>query len=206
MFIFRYREIISKLLYNKSSIVFAIIIIIEAAWIKSLYSQSFYLDRYGFCREIQSAGATAKVFHCQLKNGSSYAVKRFRRKRKGITQEDYISSIRNEIDISARLDNKRIIPILDFFSERGIFYSVMPYIPTTLFDRCMGNGVPLIEEEESCIFRQIVDAVAYIHDQGVAHLDLKLNNILLENNTDVKLIDFGYSRRFYRDESSLVKG
>ena len=43
------------------------------------------------------------------------------------------------------------------------------------------------------IFRQLVDAVAYIHTKNVVHRDLKLDNILVDDKNTVKLIDFGFS-------------
>src|SRR5690242_15479441 len=46
----------------------------------------------------------------------------------------------------------------------------------------------------SRFFKQIVDAVAFMHNRGVIHRDLKLSNILLNREeTDVKIIDFGNS-------------
>jgi maternal embryonic leucine zipper kinase len=47
------------------------------------------------------------------------------------------------------------------------------------------------EEEARIFFRQIVSAVAYIHNQGYAHRDLKPENLLLDEEQNLKLIDFG---------------
>jgi serine/threonine protein kinase len=44
---------------------------------------------------------------------------------------------------------------------------------------------------------QIVAATSYCHEQGVAHRDLKLDNILLDNNGIVKLADFGTAELFF---------
>jgi serine/threonine protein kinase len=51
-----------------------------------------------------------------------------------------------------------------------------------------------LSETESCrIFAQIVTGVSYLHDQGIIHRDLKLENILLDKNRNIKIIDFGFS-------------
>jgi serine/threonine protein kinase len=49
--------------------------------------------------------------------------------------------------------------------------------------------------EEDCkkIFRQLVDAVSYCHRHGIAHLDIKVDNFLVDSNLNVKLLDFGLS-------------
>ncbi|OQE41158.1 hypothetical protein PENCOP_c005G00995 [Penicillium coprophilum] len=164
------------------------------------------LAQYGAIQRIQASGATATVYYYQLPNGTSYAVKQFRGKRKGVSEEAYIASVHNEIAIAARLHHPQLLKILDCFLENGTWYTVMPYVPTTLFDRGMGNGTVLTRDEVDCIFRQIVDGVAYSHDQGVAHLDIKLNNILLENETDVRIIDFGQSQFFDNAKEARVQG
>ena len=49
----------------------------------------------------------------------------------------------------------------------------------------------LSESEARSFFRQIVSAVAYLHDRGYAHRDLKPENVLFDKDQVVKLIDFG---------------
>ena len=51
----------------------------------------------------------------------------------------------------------------------------------------------LSEEESKVIFKQIVDGVAYMHDKNIIHRDLKLENVLINNDKVIKIIDFGFS-------------
>ncbi|XP_063770713.1 maternal embryonic leucine zipper kinase isoform X2 [Pseudophryne corroboree] len=59
-----------------------------------------------------------------------------------------------------------------------------------LFDYIIAKD-RLTEDEARVFFRQIVSAVAYIHSQGYAHRDLKPENLLIDENHNLKLIDFG---------------
>jgi MAP/microtubule affinity-regulating kinase len=67
--------------------------------------------------------------------------------------------------------------------------------PTCLNTFMRGRPFKRINEDEAkVIFRQIVDAIAYIHQFNILHRDMKLENVLIDYATrKVKLIDFGYS-------------
>uniref|UniRef100_W5K337 non-specific serine/threonine protein kinase n=1 Tax=Astyanax mexicanus TaxID=7994 RepID=W5K337_ASTMX len=56
----------------------------------------------------------------------------------------------------------------------------------------------LTEEEARYFFRQITSAVLYCHTNGVVHRDLKLENILLDQDLNVKLADFGLSNQYQK--------
>lgn len=56
------------------------------------------------------------------------------------------------------------------------------------------------EAEAAPIFRQIVSAVSYMHSLAIVHRDLKLDNVLIDENNEVKLIDFGFSSGCAADE------
>ncbi|TRM59014.1 hypothetical protein BD626DRAFT_573039 [Schizophyllum amplum] len=66
-----------------------------------------------------------------------------------------------------------------------------------LFDYLAEKG-RLEESEARIIFGQLCLAVAYLHDKGIVHRDLKLENVLLDERCRVKLGDFGFTREFER--------
>ncbi|KAK7436709.1 hypothetical protein VKT23_018963 [Stygiomarasmius scandens] len=66
-----------------------------------------------------------------------------------------------------------------------------------LFDYLVEKG-RLSETETKFIFGQLCLAVAYLHDKGIVHRDLKLENVLLDEHCRVKLGDFGFTREFER--------
>ncbi|EKM53311.1 uncharacterized protein PHACADRAFT_147744 [Phanerochaete carnosa HHB-10118-sp] len=66
-----------------------------------------------------------------------------------------------------------------------------------LFDYLAEKG-RLSEDETRMVFGQLCLAVAYIHEKGIIHRDLKLENVLLDEHCRVKLGDFGFTREFDR--------
>lgn len=64
-----------------------------------------------------------------------------------------------------------------------------------LFDYLAEKG-RLSEDEARIIFGQLCLAVAYLHDKGIVHRDLKLENVLLDERCRVKLGDFGFTREY----------
>ncbi|KAI9022009.1 kinase-like domain-containing protein, partial [Hyaloraphidium curvatum] len=66
------------------------------------------------------------------------------------------------------------------------------------------SGYGLGEDEARRMFRQLVGAVAYLHKRSIAHRDLKLDNLLLDKDMNVKLIDFGMAT-FFDPEKPLTE-
>ncbi|EGR28760.1 protein kinase domain protein [Ichthyophthirius multifiliis] len=55
------------------------------------------------------------------------------------------------------------------------------------------KNIKILEGEAKRIYKQIIQALDYLHQNKIAHRDIKLDNILLDKNNNVKLIDFGFS-------------
>ncbi|KAJ5722264.1 hypothetical protein N7488_000299 [Penicillium malachiteum] len=182
-----------------------IIISICFGYLRHFLSEPSGLRRYGSIQGIQATGATATVFHYQLPNGSSFAVKKFLKRANGVSEDEYLASVRHEWNIATILSHPNVLPILDIFIDKASWHTAMPFIPMTLFDRTLGNETALTLNEGDCTFAQIVEGVAYMHQQGVAHLDLKPNNILLDGDL-VKIIDFGHSQYFDPPRYATVEG
>ena len=99
----------------------------------------------------------------------------------------------------ARLQNAHIIRIHDIFEENGTAYYVMEYIDGgSLGDMVKSHG-PLDEATALGYVRQVGDALTYLHDRNILHLDIKPDNVLLRKQGEVVLIDFGISKH-YDDE------
>eukprot|EP00066_Takifugu_rubripes_P001853 XP_003963340.2 PREDICTED: NUAK family SNF1-like kinase 1 [Takifugu rubripes] len=107
--------------------------------------------------------------------------------------------IQREIEITASLRHTNIIRFHEVFESRDKIVIVMEYASRgELYDYVLERR-RLSETEARGLFRQITSAVHYCHKIGVVHRDLKLENILLDEDMNVKLADFGLSNHFKRD-------
>lgn len=98
-----------------------------------------------------------------------------------------------EITTTATLRHPHILPLYDSGEAAGFLYYVMPLIDgETLRDRLARDGrLPI--EEALRITREVADALGYAHERGIAHRDIKPDNILLERGHAV-VADFGIAR------------
>ena len=71
-----------------------------------------------------------------------------------------------------------------------------------LYNYLLRHG-PIHSEKAQKIFTQLVGAVSYVHNMSCVHRDLKLENILLDKNENVKLCDFGFTREYQGKMSYL---
>lgn len=90
-----------------------------------------------------------------------------------------------------------IVRISDFFTEAGLPYMVMEYIPGQTLEAIVFPDHPLSEAAAVHYIRQVGAALKVVHRNGLLHRDVKPENIILRQDTqEVVLIDFGIAREF----------
>ena len=98
-----------------------------------------------------------------------------------------------EIEVAANLTHPHILPLHDSGEADGLLYYVMPYVEgESLRDR-LNRETQLPVEEVLQVAREVADALAYAHGQGVIHRDIKPENILLSGGHAL-VADFGIAR------------
>ena len=148
------------------------------------------------------AGGSVKLMK-RSSDGLTFAVKQFRDRHSYETEREYNKKVTAEFCIGSTLHHGNIIETLDIVQERGHWYEVMEYAPYDLFAIVMTGKMS--KEEISCTFLQIVNGVSFLHSMGLAHRDLKLDNVVVNDRGIMKLIDFGSASVFrYPFENDII--
>ena len=101
-----------------------------------------------------------------------------------------------EAQLISQLKCRNIVEIYDVFEENNTAYYVMEYIPGGNLNDYVKNSGPMSEQQALSAIAQVANALEYIHDRKILHLDVKPANIMLRDNNEVVLIDFGISKRY----------
>ncbi|XP_055954905.1 testis-specific serine/threonine-protein kinase 3-like, partial [Patella vulgata] len=102
--------------------------------------------------------------------------------------------LQREISVMKSLNHVNMVNLHQVVESNDKFYLIVDLADQGDLLDFVGLHGSLNTEKTKKIFRQIVDAVSYCHQQNVAHRDLKLENILMAKG-QVKLADFGFSRQ-----------
>lgn len=96
---------------------------------------------------------------------------------------------KREASIGEKLNNPKVVRIFDD-EKRSRLYMVMEWYEGQSLRKILDEG-PLPHDRAIHIATEILDALEYIHSNGVVHRDLKPENIVVDSNDNIKLIDFG---------------
>ncbi|CAI6332563.1 unnamed protein product [Periconia digitata] len=161
-------------------------------------------NKYGKFGKVLGSGAGGSVRLMKRSgDGVTFAVKQFRAKHTYESERDYKKKVTAEFCIGSTLHHGNIIETMDLVNEKGNYYVVMEYAPFDLFAIVMTGKMS--REEMTCCTLQILNGVAYLHSMGLAHRDLKLDNVVVNEHGIMKIIDFGSAAVFrYPFEKDIV--
>lgn len=129
--------------------------------------------------------------------GEQVAIKYIRKSK--IHDEHDLNRIRREIKIMSSLRHPHIVRVNEVFENKDKIILVMECADGgELYDYINNNQ--LTEKDARRVFRQIVSAIKYCHQNGIVHRDLKLENILLDHDNNAKIADFGLSNFYSQTE------
>lgn len=120
--------------------------------------------------------------------------------RDDIREESTKKKMQNEIDILKSLRHPSHIKLLETFSTDKHYLIVMELCPGGDLLNYVRKRRKLKEDAAKLIFRQIMQGISYLHANGIVHRDIKLDNILLDGKGNVKIGDFGVSKKITQNE------
>jgi TolB-like protein/tetratricopeptide (TPR) repeat protein len=152
--------------------------------------QAALTGRYVVERELGRGGMATVFLARDLRHARVVAVKVMRR---DLVAPSFAERFLHEIRFAARLTHPHVLGVHDSGEADGLLYYVMPYVEgETLRARLVREGaLPLVDAVR--LLRELADALAYAHAQGVVHRDLKPENVLLSGGHAV-VADFGIAK------------
>merc|ERR1719389_1018662 len=149
-------------------------------------------------------GNTSKVYLGKALGEENYVAIKILKEEFLRRDQDSILSVHNEITILKNLQHQGIINMHEYGDSGkvvkpsgrvidNLVYIVMEFVQGgLLFDLCQTMGA-MGEDAGRFFLHQMLDSVEYMHSRKVVHRDLKLENILVDDNLNLKLADFGFA-------------
>lgn len=166
------------------------------------YAKHITLEHYYAIKEFFINGSC-------IRNTNRYSIRI-----QGITENEYNkykTKFLEEARTLAKLDHPNIVRVTDVFEENNTSYLVMPFVNGVTLQNFIDKHGPMDYVEAINLIAQITEAVGYIHQRNILHLDIKPDNIILTPDNRAILIDFGSAREYIQDKtqrftSILTKG
>jgi len=152
-------------------------------------------DCYTIGEEIGRGGFSIVKRGTSKETKEPVAIKIIEKKTPG---EEELQLLHREIDIMRKLHHQHIIALYDVFEDEERIYLILELVTGgELFDQIVSRGV-YSERDAAAVISQILEAVAYMHQNGIAHRDLKPENLLCggPDGRQIKVTDFGLSKDF----------
>jgi len=158
-----------------------------------LYTTQGSVEDYeiGSVLGIGSYGVVKEALH--KASGENVAIKVYERYKVLTTQK--MNYVKREITVMKNIDHKNLTKLHEVICTPKEIFIVMEFIKgISLLDYMESQVDKRINEREAIeIFKQIVSGIKYCHNNNIIHRDIKLENIIIDNSLNVKIIDFGFS-------------
>ena len=118
-----------------------------------------------------------------------------------VNQPSFVRGFESEARLVAQLEHPHLVPLYDYWRDPEGAYLVMRWLRGGSLQRALERG-PWNLESAARLLSQIAGALAYAHRQGVVHRDVKPANVLLDEDGNAYLSDFGIAARLVDAENS----
>ena len=150
----------------------------------------------------KGATATVKLMTRKGHGDEVYAVKEFRKRGQNEDAEDYDKKVKSEYTIAKSLHHPNIVESVRLCTHSGRWNVVMEYCHHGELFSLVEKGYFTLEDK-LCLWKQLLRGLNYLHNHGIAHRDIKLENLLLNEKGHLKITDFGVSEVFSGEHPGL---
>lgn len=109
-------------------------------------------------------------------------------------QEGFAKRFKQEAEVFAKLEHPHITPIYDYGQHEKYLYLVLRLIPGGSLSDAMVDETPFDLDLTTKVLKQVASALQYAHNKKIIHRDLKPGNILLDDDKNAYLVDFGIAK------------
>ncbi|OHS93363.1 CAMK family protein kinase [Tritrichomonas foetus] len=117
---------------------------------------------------------------------------------------DHVARFQREVDLIKDLDHPFIAEFFEVLEDDTNFYIVMEYVENDNMLNYVNINGELQEDVARHYFCQLISVLEYLHvEKQISHRDLKAENVLLDRYKNIRLIDFGLSNTFSKENQFL---
>jgi len=117
----------------------------------------------------------------------------------------FVERFKREARLMMDFKNDHIVQVYDHFKEGSSYFIVEEFVDGVSLDALIRRERYLGNEAAMLILYEVAKALKYAHDKQVIHRDIKPSNILISNQGEVKLVDFGIATSLEESEDSLTR-
>ena len=163
-----------------------------------------FIGEYQLTRLIR-AGQTCQVWESRTSDHDRVCLKVLQPEMRH--NKDEIRYMRHEYEVGQPLDHPRVIKIFRLATDRqGVPFLVMEFHTGKNIKLLLGEGVDRIAYLVPTLIRTAAEGLAYFHDRGWVHRDIKPDNYLVGDEGEAKLIDFALAQKQASAWSRLISG
>ena len=112
----------------------------------------------------------------------------------GGSSEQWLQRFRREARAAGRRFHPNLIAVLDFGDDNGVPFLAMEYVDGQSLDAVIKASGPLEPSRGVPMITQVLSALGFIHKNGIVHRDVKPSNIMVLEDDQIKVADFGIAR------------
>jgi len=156
----------------------------------------FYLGRYKILGELGrgAMGVVYKALDSALARVVAVKTIHIQDPNIALTQEDVIETFSQEAKIAGALTHPNITAIYDIGYDQGIHFFVMEFVEGLTVESAIEQSMQMLIIEKLKIIATIARTLHYAHKRNVIHRDIKPANVMILENSEPKIMDFGVAK------------